>query len=546
MSEKVKKQLSIEPWAFIPPLIAVIALVVWVVSNPAGAGEVLGNLAWSVICADFGWFFEWYVAAIIIICVIVCIHPIGKKRFGKEKPDYSTFSWLGMIFTAVAGFGVLTWTSIEWFYYFQAPIEGVEPYSMEALYMSTAYPLHHWGIAGFAPATLMGLVMAYFIHCKKVKDTRPSTACVSVLGEKHSKGILGKIINALFAISVLTGIVTCVGVNVPTLFAIIGRVLGIQISFGAQAFVIILWSAVMALLLFAGLSKGIKLFSDARVYIGFGLLIFLLLTGPTSYLLNGLVDNVGMYLSNVVRMTFNTDTFAGSGTPQSWTVFYWCWYLALAIHTGLFFAKISKGRTVRQLVVGSLAAQTIGSWLFFGVFMNYSIYVYQNEAVDLAGIIATLGQGEAIVALWDHFPFIKILYPILMIYGFMSMQTLLNGNVYSLAMITSKNLQGDEEPPRWNRVFWSLGVGAISISLLLIGGISPAQCITIIGSVLAVIVITLLLLAFFKEVRKGWVIRDDNGNIISVEGYKQKEEYLPVEDPDLIVQVKTEEAESAK
>ena len=175
--------------------------------------------------------------------------------------------------------------------------------------------------------------------------------------------------------------------------------------------------------------------------------------------------------------------------------------------------------------------------------MNYSIYVYQTETVDVANIIATLGQGEAIVALWDHIPFIKFLYPVLMVYGFMSMQTLLNGNIYSMAMITSKNLQGDEEPARWNRVFWSLGVGAISISLLLIGGISPAQCITIIGSVLAVIVITLMLIAFYKEVRKGWVIRNDDGEIIAVEGYKQKEEYLPVDDPELVSITENEPAE---
>ena len=341
MSEKVKKKSSIEPWVFIPPLIAVVALVIWVISNPAGAGEVLGTLAWSIICADFGWFFEWYVALMIGICVFICIHPIGKKRFGKEKPDYSTFSWLGMMFTAVAGFGVLTWTSIEWFYYYQTPTQGVEPFSMEALYQATAYPLHHWGFIIFSAATLMGVVCAYQIFCKKAKDVRPSTACISVLGEKRAKGIIGKVIDALFAISVLTGVVTAIGVNVPTLFAIIGRVMGVQISFGAQAFVIILWSVVMAILLYTGLSKGMKLFSDVRVYLGFGILIFLLLIGPTSYLLNGLVDNVGMYLNNVFRLTFNTDTFAASGTPQSWTVFYWCWYLALAIQTGLFFAKIS-------------------------------------------------------------------------------------------------------------------------------------------------------------------------------------------------------------
>lgn len=531
-SKKVKKT-SVEPWVFIPPLIGVVALVFWVVSNPIGAGKALGNVAWNLICADFGWFIELFVAFLVVICIILCIHPIGKKRFGQEKPEFSLFSWLGMMFTAVAGFGMLTWTSIEWFYYYQTPTEGVEPFSMEALYKATAYPLHHWGFIIFSVYTLVGVIIAYQLYCKKVTDVRPSTVCISVLGAKKSKGAIGKILDAFIAIAMLTGIVTCIGVNVPTLFSIIGRVFHIQISFTAESVVILLWSIIMALLLYSGLSKGLKIFSDSRVYLGFGILIVLLIIGPTFYLLNGMVDNIGMYLSSFVRLTFNTDTYAASGTPQSWTVFYWCWYIAQSVQTGIFFAKISKGRTVRQLVICSLLAQTIGSWLFFGIFMNYSIYIYQNNVIDIAGIIATAGQGEAIVALWDHIPFIKILYPVLMIYGFMSMQTLLNSNVYGLAVVTSKSLQGNEEPAIWNRVFWSLAVGVISISFLLIGGISPAQCITIIGSIFAIIVIILMIIAFFKEVKNGWIIRDDTGKVISVEGYKLKEDYLPVEEPGL-------------
>lgn len=521
INTKEKKRQRIDPWVFFPPFIFVIALVIWVVSDPTRAGETLSNIAFGTICFDFGWFFEWYIAAVVIICILLCVLPVGKKRFGSEKPEFSTFSWIGMMFTGVAGFGVLTWTAIEWFYYYQTPTWGIEPYSVEALYYSTAYPLHHWGPIIFAAATLMAVVVAYQMHCKKVTNVRPSTACVSVIGEKNAKGALGKVIDALFAISILTGLVTAIGVNVPTLFGIISRVFGVQPNFVAQSCVIILWSVVMALLLFTGLKKGVKFLSDFRVIAGFAILIYLLFVGPTSYLLNGMVDNIGMYLQNILRLTFNTDTYAASGTPQNWTVFYWCWYIALAIQTGIFFAKISRGRTVRQLIIGALAAQSIGSWIFFGIFMNYSIYTFQNEAVDLATIIATSGQGEAIVALWDHIPFVKFLYPVLMVYGFFSMQTLLNGNVYSMAMVTTKELSSDEEPPRWNRVFWSLGVGAIAISLLLIGGISSAQSVTIIGSIPGVIIMTLMIWAFFKEIRSGWKIK--GAKTVAKEPESQKE-----------------------
>lgn len=497
---------KIEPWVFFPPLIFVVLLCIWVVSDPERAGVLLAS-AFSFITNQLGWFYEWYIVAVVIVCIFLCVSKVGKKRFGDEKPEFSTFSWLGLIFTSVAGFGVLTWTSIEWFYYYQTPTWGMESYSTEALYWATAYPLHHWGPIIFSIATLMGVLYAYQFYVKKVDDVRPSTTCMSLIGEKKARGWLGKIIDALFAIGLLCSVVTCVGVNVPTLFGIISRVFGSQPTFGAQAAVILAWSVVMALLLYTGLKRGIKLLSDFRVWCGFIILIFLLVIGPTSYLLNSALDNVGMYLQNMIRLTLNTDPYAASGTPQAWTVFYWCWYIALAIQTGIFFARVSRGRTVRQLVIGAIAAQTIGSWIFFGIFMNYSIYIYQTETVDVANIIATMGQGEAIVSLWDHIPFAALLFPVLMVYGFISMQTLLNGNVYSMAMVTTKRLTADNEPPRWNRVFWSLGIGAIAISLLLIGGIRPSQTMTIIGSLPVAIIIFLMVWAFFKDIRGGWHIR---------------------------------------
>ncbi|MEG1497157.1 MAG: BCCT family transporter [Clostridiales bacterium] len=502
----IKQKLA--PWVFFPPLIFILALCIWVVSDPIRAGESLSAM-FSFVTNQLGWYFELYIFAVVLICIYLCISPIGKKRFGNEKPEFSTFSWVGMIFTAVAGFGVLTWTSIEWFYYAQAPTWGIEPFSAEALEWASMYPLFHWGPVAFAIATLMGVFFAYQFFCKKIEDVRPSTTCIPVLGEKLARGPLGKIFDALFSIGLLCSVVTCVGVNVPTLFGIISRVFGSEPSFMAQAGVIMGWSVLMSILLFTGLKKGIRFFSDFRVWVGFGILAFLLIFGPTATLLNNFVDSVGMFIQYGSRLILNTDPYAQSGTPQAWTVFYWCWYIVLAIQTGIFFAKVSKGRTVRQLVIGALLAQTIGSWLFFGVFQSFTMDIFVNKSVDIAGILSSSGQGAAIVALWDYFPFAKILYPILMVYGFISMQTLLNGQCYSMAMVTTKELRNDEEPPIWLRIFWSLGIGAIAICLLLIGGIQPAQTVSIVTAIPLTVIIAIMVWGFLKETHKEWIIRPD-------------------------------------
>ncbi len=278
MSKNAKRG-KIDPWLFFSPLLFIVLLCAWVLSMPEKAANGLAA-AYNFVTGSMGWFFEFYIFAVVIVCAILCVTPLGKKRLGDEPPEFSTFSWLGMIFTAVAGFGVLTWTSIEWFYYAQTPTWSMESYSAEAMEWASIYPLHHWGPVAFAIATLMGVVYAYHFYCKKSTDVRPSSLCVPVIGEKRANGPLGKIFDAFFAIALLCSVVCCVGVNVPTLFGIIGRVVGHELSFTVEAIVIIAWSVLMAILLYTGLKKGIRFFSDFRVWVGFGILVFLMIVGP--------------------------------------------------------------------------------------------------------------------------------------------------------------------------------------------------------------------------------------------------------------------------
>ena len=517
-AEATKKKTGgkIAPWTFFPPLIFIVALCAWVISDPTAAGTAMG-VAFSFVTNEMAWYFQIFFFIVILLLVYLCVSPIGKKKFGSEDPEYSTLSWAGMIFTSAAGFGMLTWTSIEWYYYASAPTWGMEPFSPEAMEWASLYPLFHWGPAAFAIYVLLAVLFGYQMYCKKVTDSRPSTACESLIGEKNAKGALGKVFDAIFSIGLLCSVVTCVGVNVPTLFGIISRVVGFEPPFIAEACVILAWSALMAVLLYAGLKKGIKMFSDFRVWLGFAILAFLLIAGPTTTMLNSFTDALGMFVQYAGRLFLNTDPYAQSGTPQGWTVFYWCWYLACAIQTGIFFAKISRGRTVRSMVIGAMVGSVAGSWMFFAVFQGFCMDIFVKNSVDIATVLAESGQGAAIVALWDYFPFAQFLFPVLMVYGFVSMQTLLNGQCYSMAMITTKSLVGDEEPPLWMRIFWSVGIGAISISLLLIGGIAPAQTVSIVASVPLSIVVIIMVVSFFKDLRqKGWI---EDGKVVPIEGF---------------------------
>lgn len=495
---------KIEPWVFFPPLIFIALFCLWVFRDPQKAGNGLQG-AFTFVTNNMAWLYEWWVFIVFIICLYFIFGPYANKRLGDEKPEFSTASWLGMIFTAVCGLGVLTWTSIEFFYYLETPPFGIEPFSKGAQPWALAYPMFHWGFTIFALATVFGIVFAYFFFVKKKDIVRPSTACEALLGQKLVNGWLGKLIDMFFVIGFVGAVTTCIGVNVPTIFGLVSKVFHTGgDSIVLQSAIIMSWSVFMALLLYTGLKKGVRILSDFRVWFGFILLAFLLLVGPTSYILNTFTDTVGFLFQNFIRMSLTTDAAYQSGVPQTWTVFYWCWYIGLVLQTGIFFARISRGRTVREFAVGALIAQTLGGWLFFGVFSSFSMHVYESGVVPIAEIMATKGQGAAIVEIWTQIPFIEILFPILLVYGYISLQTLLNGSVYTLAMVSTKELSGHEEPPKWNRVFWSIMLGIIASVLLLIGGIRPSQTTTIIGSVPMLIIATLVLLSFFKDIRKTW------------------------------------------
>lgn len=499
--ERKKWSSSIKWGVFFPPLFFTILICVFVATDPEKAGKIL-EAGFSFVTNQFAWFFEWYYVVVFAILIAFCLMPIGKKKLGDGKTEYSTKSWLGMMFTTTAGLGLLTWGTIEWFYYSDAPMWGMAKGAPETITLATAVPLYHWGPMAISCYTLMAVAFAYLFFVKKSNDCRPSTACVELIGDKRANGIVGTIIDILFAVPLLCAVTTCVGVNVPTVFGLVGSLTGKEPGFGLQIGVIMAWSVIMAILLTTGLKKGVRYLSDFRVIVGFSILAVILVFGPTFKILNGFTDSIGAFLNNFVKLSFNTDSQAKSLTPQGWTIFYWTWNLSMAIPNGIFFAKISKGRTIRSLILGSILAQTVGAFLFFMVFTQFSVITVQQYGMNIGNIVKESGQGVAIVEIWSKLPFAKVLIPILLVFAFLCMQTLLNGNAYSMAMATTKTLKESEEPPCWNRIFWSICIGAISISLLLIGGIRPFQTIAVISGVPSAIIVAMVFISFVKSIKK--------------------------------------------
>jgi len=512
-SDKASIFSTVNGWTFFPPLIFTVVLSAVVMTNPEGFGNILQS-AFAFTTDSFAWMFSWYFMALVAVVIYLAFGPYGKKKFGNGKPEYSTLSWLGMMFTGAAGLGVLTWTSVEWFYTYQTPMWGVETGTSQALQQAAMLPLFHWGPVFYMGYALIAVIFAYQFYCKEVDDSLPSTACVTLIGGKRANGGLGKTIDIIYVISLLSSVVTCVGVNIPTLVAIIANMTGSEPPFIVSVLLILIWSFIMAIILFAGLKKGVGLLSNIRVYLGFGILVFVLLFGPTFYMLNSFTDGLGMAMNNTLHLISNTDPYAKSLMPQGWTVFYFAWFITMSIQNGAFYGRISKGRTVRELVLGLLGSTVIGTYMFFAVFQGFSIHTFVNEGLDLGAAMAAGGQGAAIAAVWKLLPFAVVMMPILFVFANICMQTLLNANAYSMAMATTKVLKSGQEPPLWIRIFWSVCIGVVSIALLMIGGIRPFQTITVIAGIPALAIIALMTASFFKDIKNnGWVMSSDDTKI---------------------------------
>ena len=494
---KKDPEAKIDKMLFWPPLALVVMLCAYLVLNPE-EGTTVVNKIFSFVTGDLGWTYEIFVFCNIALLLYFIFGKYANKRFGNEPPEFSTLTWLGMLFTSGTSGAILYWGTIEFYYYVSAPPFGVKPFSPDAWNWSLTYSLFHWGISCYGLYVAVGVIFGYFFFVQNKQVFRPSTACEPLIGEK-ANGLVGKIIDIFYMIGIIGGIGTSVGLGTPLVAELITRIFGIQHTLVLDAVIIVLWTVLFSLSVYTGLEKGIKYLSNIRVYLGYFVLAFIAIAGPASFMMNNFVDSLGIMLNNYLRMSFYTDPHLKSGFPQGWTIFYFAWFMAFALGTGIYLARISRGRTVREFTLGATFAGTLSAYLYFAVLGNYSINLYQQKTIDIAGIINEFGAPRAIVAIWDTLPLHNVLMPIFLILMFISTATLISSVAYTLAMVTSERLRADEEPAKWNRVFWALVLGCLALTLIFLGGLKPLQAVSVAGSFPTMIISVIIFIGFLKK-----------------------------------------------
>ncbi|TWT06423.1 BCCT family transporter [Planococcus sp. CPCC 101016] len=495
-------KVKIDPLVFWSSLIVIVIATLGLVIFQNSAEPVLNSML-TGITYNLDWAFQFLTFGLFILLMYLVFSKYGKVKLGDEPPEFSTFSWGAMLFCAGMGTSIMFWSMMEPMYYFMGPPFGLEPNSSAAAEWAVAYGMFHWGISAWALYALPTVTIAYSFFVKKNHSLKISTACRGALG-KHADGFIGKAIDILVIWSLVGGLGTSLGLGVPMVSAVIGEIFGVQQSMMLSIIIIIIWVIIYSASAYMGLYKGIRKLSDWNVYLALGLALFVLLVGPSLFILSNFSNSFGLMLQNFAFMSFSTDPINQGGFPQSWTVFYWAWFAATAPFIGLFVARISRGRTIRELITHILIWGSVGSWIYFGIFGGYTLNLQLSGALDVIGIMSERGDPAAIVEILKTLPLSFIVLPFFALLGFIFLATSLDSATYILAAITTKELTAGQEPARWNRMLWGMVLAALAVSLLLIGGLKVIQTSSVIVSVPVIILYVLLSVSLLRWLKQDY------------------------------------------
>jgi BCCT family betaine/carnitine transporter len=306
-------------------------------------------------------------------------------------------------------------------------------------------------------------------------------------------------------IALLGGAASSLGFSTPMIAACLGWLFGIEANDTLEVAVVFLCIVLFALSVWLGLKKGIKRLSDVNVLLAFGLLLFILAVGPTAFLLKTSLNGVGLMADNFLRMNFWTDPFTDSGFVESWTIFYWAWWIAFAPYIGLFVTRISRGRTIRQVIFGMLVWGSLGSWLFYMIMGNYALSLELTGQVDFTGIMSRAGGSAAIVAMLEQLPLTGIVISVFSVISIVFAATTYDSASYTLASSATLHLKAGDDPARWHRVFWAFALGLMPVALMLLqGNLRPIQVILLIVSLPILFVGVAMSVALVKSLRQDY------------------------------------------
>ena len=510
MSENSKTAACLNKPVFISSSLVIFALLFYTVWDPASASALFESLQ-NVVAQNGGWFYILTVAIILITVVILGFSRYGDIRLGPDHatPEFSKMTWLSMLFAAGMGIGLMFFGVAEPIMHFLSP-PSEDPQTIDAVKEAMKTTFFHWGVHPWAIYAAVALVLGYFAYRHQLPLTLRS-ALYPLIGDKIY-GWPGHVVDIFAVTSTIFGVSTSLGFGASQINAGLSYIFGIPSTTGVQMGLMAGVVAIAIVSVTTGLDKGIRRLSETNMILAVALLIFILALGPTVFLLQAYLQNMGAYTSDLVRNTFNLYAYAKTDWIGGWTIFYWGWWLAWAPFVGLFIARISYGRTIREFVIGVLLIPTAFTLLWMTVFGNTAIDMVLNQGKETLASMVNQDTSVALFVFLENFPFSTVLTLLAVLMVVIFFVTSCDSGAMVVDMLCSN---GRNDTPIWQRIYWTVGVGVVGAILLFAGGLSALQTMTIVAALPFSIILLISLYGLMKALR----VEDQKRECLNVEGF---------------------------
>lgn len=474
---------------------------VLLLSNPDTANAMLAVL-YSFATDKIGWAFSIYGLVALGFLLWLSFSKYGKIKLGApgEKSPYTRLQWIAMLFCTGQGCTLIHWSIVEPIQYYAGPPFGLETGSVEAAEYAATYGMFHWGPIAWAVMVIPAVPLAYYYLVKR----KPNVTLATPFEGRLSK-IWIAVLDILVLFTCVANACTSLGLASPTVAALVSEVFGIAPSTLLNIIILIIFIGIFSTSAGLGLEKGIKKLSMINLFMVYGLLAVCLILGPTSFMLNNFANSMSVMFNDFFRMSLYTDPYGMSGFPQDWTIFYWAWWITAVPYTAIFIAKISKGRSIREVAIGSFLWGTLGDFAAFAILGGSAMHSMTVGGTDLLSVYESSGAAAAVAWVITNLPLGSILAPLFIISMFIFSSTTYDSCTFVMANVAYKGKTIVDEAPTWQRLLWAGITALAATTLLILGGLKPLQSLAVYTAIPMALICVAIVVVFLKDIHKDYV-----------------------------------------
>lgn len=445
-------------------LLIVFALVIVMISLPQASIAVADRLMY--------WCTTLFASPILLFafCSVLFVIWLGLSKYGQIRlgeggPDYTTSSWIFMFIMSGLGSSTLYWGFLDWAYYYQTPGLNLPPASAQALKYSVAYSFFHSGISAWAMYVVGSVAMCYYFHVRKNKGLSLAAIIGSITGRKPD-GVLGRLVDLLFMLCMFGALTISLVLTATTFARLLSILTGIPDSFATQLVIILAISVLFTLSSYVGMEGGMKRLSHLVCWGVVVLACYIYLLGPTQFITSNALSSLGLMLSSFVDMSLFTDPMGDGKFTREWTVFYWLWWISYAPGVALFVTRVSRGRTIREVLLAMVVGGCSGIWFVYGVLESYSVHSFINGLVDVPQVLSTKGGEVAIGQLLDLLPAGRWVMGFFLAVMAIFLAAHMDAVGYAVSATCTRNLAEGEDPAPIDRLFWCVMLTLVPLAMI--------------------------------------------------------------------------------